>query len=163
MTMVLRWRNPAPAITLRWRGPGGMLRAIERKPAAPIAAVIGPPGLPGSSEVIGITVTAGEAIGGHRAVTFDAAGEAVLADHRTLAAGAALALSTHAASSGADLTVQASGPIEEPGWSWQPGPIYVGQDGVLTQTPPTSGVLAQIGSALGPSKMIVAAGMAIAI
>ena len=141
MTLLLRWRIPAPAIVTRWRGPAGMMTAVTRNPTRPIAAIVGPPGPAGSAEAVPIIVAAGEDIGGHRAVTFDALGQAILADHRTLIAGAALAVSTQAAEEGAEIAVQASGVLEEPGWNWVPGPIYVGQAGVLTQSPPTSGLL----------------------
>lgn len=44
MTLVLRWRVPAPVITKRWRGPNGMFDAVEHNLIQPIAAIIGPQG-----------------------------------------------------------------------------------------------------------------------
>lgn len=49
MTLILRWRLPAPEITTRWRGPAGMLDAVRRNPNLPIAAIVGPPGASGTN------------------------------------------------------------------------------------------------------------------
>ena len=46
--IVLRWRQPGPAIVLRWRGPdGAMATAAVVSPPLPVAALIGPPGVTG--------------------------------------------------------------------------------------------------------------------
>ena len=45
MTLILRWRQPAPALSLAWRGPDSRVRAAAAaSPERPVAAVIGPPG-----------------------------------------------------------------------------------------------------------------------
>lgn len=44
MSLTLRWRAPARAITTRWRGPNGMVQALTRNAELAVAAIIGPPG-----------------------------------------------------------------------------------------------------------------------
>ena len=67
MTMILRWRVPAPAVTTGWRGPDGRVRAgLQDNPAAPIAGVIGPKGEPGA------TIMRVQQIGSAASITPDA-------------------------------------------------------------------------------------------
>lgn len=45
------------------------------------------------------------------------------------------------------LEVQTAGPITDTGWTWTPGLVFVDDDGVLTQTAPTTGWLVSVGRA----------------
>jgi hypothetical protein len=47
--IVLRFRQPDPAIIARWRGPDGQMAAgaVVSPPLAPVATLIGPPGVAG--------------------------------------------------------------------------------------------------------------------
>lgn len=92
-----------------------------------------------------VLIAAGEALSGHRAVAV-VAGEAVHADHATPAhRGLVRGITTGAVSEGDVARVQVFGPMREVSWSWTPGlPIYVGANGALTQTAPTSGWLQRI-------------------
>lgn len=49
----------------------------------------------------------------------------------------------------------ASGPVTEPSWSWEPGPVLLGPDGTLTQQEPTTGFVQQIGISDLPTRLIV--------
>jgi hypothetical protein len=103
-----------------------------------------------------VVYPAAEIIHGHRAVR-------IMADGVHHASSAALAhaqgvagISMNAAAVGDAVTVRIMGQINEPSWSWIDGSsVYVGVDGVLTQTPPTSGYIREIGIAVGPKSMIV--------
>ena len=54
--MIVRWRQPDPAIVVRWRGPDGSLAVSALGvPPRPLAALIGPPGLPGAAGPVGAT------------------------------------------------------------------------------------------------------------
>lgn len=89
---------------------------------------------------------AGEAISGHRAVRFDAAGAVWLADKDSAALAPLTAgISEGAAILGAQVAVRMLGTLVEPSWSWSAGPVWLGDDGQLTQTPPTTGALVQVG------------------
>lgn len=63
---------------------------------------------------------------------------------------------------GSVVTYTTLGPVENPAWSWTPlQPIYLGNGGVLTQTPPDSSTCAfllQVGVALSPTTMLVRIG-----
>lgn len=103
-----------------------------------------------------IECVAGAALSGHKAIAV-VAGEAIHADqgdpaHRGLVRG----ISIGATAAAATATVQVFGPMFEPSWNWTPGPIYVGANGALTQTRPTSGWLQQIAIADSPTLIFIA-------
>lgn len=51
-------------------------------------------------------------------------------------------------------TIQYTGVISDPAWSWNHGyPVYLGEDGVLTQIQPTEGFIYQIGYATTPHEI----------
>ena len=103
-----------------------------------------------------VEATAGDALGGHRAVAI-VGNEAVHADkdtagHRGLVRG----ITTGAVASGGTARIQVYGPMAEPSWTWTPGqPIYVGSNGVLAQTVPTTGWLQQVAVADSATKIFV--------
>lgn len=93
------------------------------------------------------TYPAGETINGHRAV-YLVGGEVFHAD-KDVAFNAVLGLSLNAAAIGDNVVVRFAGIAEEPSWTWTEGePIFLGDDGVLTQTPPGIGSLIELGVAL---------------
>jgi hypothetical protein len=99
----------------------------------------GPSGTGGSGGTIE-TYVAGATVNGHRVVVTDEDGEAIHADNTDPThANAATKISLGAALTGEDVQVQLVGRITEPSWAWTlNGTIYVGADGVLTQTPPAA-------------------------
>jgi hypothetical protein len=114
----------------------------------------GPPGAP--APIAQLTVTAGEALSGHRAVLLTA-GEAFYADHATLThAGRAIGVTTGAAALGDTVTIQTLGILIEPTWTWTEGPVYLGAQGALTQTPPATGFVQIIGVATTATALFVA-------
>ena len=58
-----------------------------------------------------------------------------------------------AAQAGELVNVQRLGAIEDPGWNWVPGRVYLGANGALTQAPPTSGFDLLIGSATSTTRI----------
>lgn len=112
----------------------------------------GPPGPAGGSSV---TLVAGATLSGHRVVTKASNGTAVYADNLTVGA-EPLWLTLGAALSGADVDAQSSGVVDEPSWSWTPGPIYLGSNGLLTQTlPGAPAFLCQVGYATSPTSIVL--------
>ena len=114
--------------------------------------------LPGGGGLgLAIEAVAGEAIGGHRVVVLDAAGLAFYADqsnpnHMGLVAG----VSQGAASLAAAVNIMVKGRIIEPSWSWTPfAPVFLGLNGLLTQTVPTTGFLLVVGTAFDATSIFV--------
>lgn len=123
----------------------------------------GEPGPPGQAGENFLTYPAGANIGGHRAVVLNSNEEAIYADYSNLDhAFKVLGITTGAASAGADATIQPFGEIAEPSWNWAlDQPVYLGANGQLTQTPPSSGFLLVVGFPISPTKLYVEIGESI--
>lgn len=66
-----------------------------------------------------------------------------------------LAVTTQAASHGAPITVGTQCEITEGAWSWSPGRIYLASGGgSLTQTPPATGALLEVGRAVSSTTIL---------
>jgi hypothetical protein len=154
--IILRWRDPVPPLVLRWRldDPRQAYAAALRGPDA-LAAVLapqGPPGLDGSGGTI--SGTAAAALGGHRALYLAADGLRYSSADDPLTQDV-LGISTGAAAQGAQVTMLAAGPLSDPSFAFVPGLIFLGLNGVLTQTPPTSGIAVELGVSINPTAMLV--------
>ena len=105
------------------------------------------------------TVVAGGTIGGHRVVYLDAAEKAQYASNQTAVhATVALGLTLAAAVLDDPVDVQTFGMVTEPSWTWTLElPIYLGDNGLMTQTPPVSPALYQriVGFPVTTTKMFV--------
>lgn len=114
----------------------------------------GPAGPPGDS-----TGTAGPAgrttpvaLSGHRLVVPESGGTVTVADYRDLSSlSKPVWLTTGAATAGAAVPLLAFGMLVEPSWAWTQGPLFVGIDGLLTQTAPTTGYVRQVATAMDPT------------
>lgn len=100
----------------------------------------GPPGMPGPSGGSAMLFTASGAIGGHRVLALDAANQVIYAgndipgtEHKIIG------MSLNAAAPGGTINVVRSGEVIEPSWGWNTTlPVYLGVNGLLTQTPPAA-------------------------
>jgi hypothetical protein len=111
-----------------------------------------------------LTANASVALSGHRAVKALTDGTLAYVDNATSGdIGLCVGITITAASSGASINYQANGPIIYGGWSWVEGPIFVGLNGQLTQTPPTSGFIQRVATALSATSLILSIGQAIAL
>lgn len=92
------------------------------------------------------TITVGGApLSGHSAVAVDASGLLVEADCTNPAhLGAVLGLLTNAYSPGDQAVVQTAFTVEHVGWTWTPGPVFVGTSGQLTQSLPGGATFSQV-------------------
>jgi hypothetical protein len=116
----------------------------------------GPPGLPGAPGPAGGSAfqrIAGETLSALRAV-YELDGvvrylDPQDSDHIDLLLG----LTLTAATPGAPVNIQRSGPIDDAGWSWIPGPVWLGPAGTLTQTPPADGYDLLIGAAMSATRL----------
>lgn len=131
---------------------------VEQVEETVIVAVAeqGPPGRPGEPGPAGgasVQRTAGSSLSALIAVyELDGLVCALSADdavHIDLLLGITLT----AAQAGEPVNVQRLGAIEDSGWNWVPGRVYLGANGALTQTPPTIGFDLLIGSATSPTRI----------
>jgi hypothetical protein len=115
---------------------------------------IGPRGLAGGSA---ITVTAGQDVGGHRAVVLNASDQALYADQTNPHhVNRLVGVTTGAASAGGSVSIVSHGNMVEPTWNWTvDSPVFLGANGLLTQTPPISGFLQIVGMAVSPTTLFV--------
>lgn len=114
--------------------------------------VQGEPGPAGGSAVQRI---AGEALSALRLV-YELNGQVFYldpadAEHIDLASGITLS----APVLGDPVNIQISGPLEDPVWTFTPGPVWLGQAGTLTQSPPESGFLLYVGKAVSATQLII--------
>lgn len=116
--------------------------------------VQGPPGPAGGATLVPIGSTP---ISGHSAVAVDAAGELVPADCTTAGHhGAVLGVIVNAYAAGADAEVKTGFPLEHSGWTWTPGPVFVGTAGQLTQTLPPGALFSQtVGHAVSATRVLI--------
>lgn len=115
--------------------------------------VMGPPGPMGGA----LLCTAGATVGGHRVVVIGPDGKVQHANASDLShAGLGMGLTTCAAAEGESVVVVVAGEVNEPSWSWAASqPIYLSDNGQLTQTPPSTGALIQVGYPSLPTRMLI--------
>lgn len=127
--------------------------AVGQGPAGPQ----GPVGPAGDAP----SITAAIDLGGHRAIAANADGEGIYADQSNNTALAVQGISTGAAVTGAACVVARSGLLAYPAGGLTPdAPIFLGATGLLTQTPPTTGWLKQVGYAVDADTISVEIGPA---
>jgi hypothetical protein len=115
----------------------------------------GPQGAPGPAGGAAFQRSAGEALSALRAV-YEWDGQVFTLDYRDEAHIALLAgLTLTSASVGQPLNVQNAGAVDDAGWTWAPGPVWLGADGVLTQTPPLDGFDVLIGAAVSATRLLL--------
>ena len=115
----------------------------------------GAQGQPGPAGGVTFTLIAGEDLGGHRIVVVNDSGQAIYADPSNTDHAFRLAgMTTGAVSSAGAATIQGAGEIIEPSWSWTPGiPVFLGPNGTLTQTAPTTGLSIIVAIVLASNKL----------
>ena len=110
----------------------------------------GPKGEPGDISQIHEAATN---LSGHRAIRI-AAGLAYYCDGTDSAhTGRCIGITQGAVSAGDDATVQTVGLMTEPSWTWTEGPVYVGANGVLTQSLAGLAFIQQVGLAVSATSI----------
>ncbi len=66
-----------------------------------------------------------------------------------------LGLTLTAAQAGQPVNVQLMGAIDDSGWSFSPGSVWLGANGALTQIPPVGGYDVLVGSATSATRLIL--------
>jgi hypothetical protein len=149
-----RLRRQAGVGTLEMRGNAGKFVRVDAQEQA-FELADAPTGGGGVAANNSIEVTAGEALGGDRAVFVSTAdGKAYYADKSAAACRTLCGLTTGAAALGALVTVQTDGVVENIAWAWAgTDPVFLGATGLLSQTPPASGYVMQVGVPVGSTKL----------
>lgn len=118
----------------------------------------GPPGRPGEPGPAGgaaVQRQAGETLSALRAV-YELDGQVFALDHHdTEHIDLLLGVTLTAADQGQPINVQRLGAIDDDGWNWQPGRVWLGAAGALTQTPPTDGYDVLIGAAVASGRLLL--------
>lgn len=138
-----------------WTGSQGAAYPLDAQAASLLAGS----GIGGSVAELKRSGVAAVTLSGHRVVTPQADGQLNYASNDNAAHLAApLWITVGAASPGASVDVLLFGLMIEPSWSWTPGPVYLGTNGVLTQTPPAAPgavFIVQVGTATSPTSLFV--------
>lgn len=142
--------GPDPMVV---RTAGCLFVDVPEDPLQLLFVGVGMPGRDGADGAGILEVIAGEPIGGHRIVAIAADDLARLADPASAAADLPTGMTLGAAAAGEPVTIQSAGYVTEPGWSWVPGAVFLGADGIPTQALPTSGAIFQIGVSAGPTRI----------
>lgn len=104
-----------------------------------------------------ITGVAAENISGHRVVAMSVS-DVVYASSDDITR-LPVGVSTGSALVGSPVTIQYDGEMVEPSWNWTVNaPVFMGVGGVLTQTPPTTGLLVVIGTPISQTRLLVQIG-----
>lgn len=128
-----------------------IVTSAERGPRG-VPGPQGPAGTPGGSTV---DYEAGTTIHSLRAVAV-INGEIIHPDISTPGhASQVIGIATQSGLVGDTVAVQVAGTYSEASWTWAPGFVYCGDDGVLTQSPGASGWLLAIGRATSPTTISV--------
>ena len=140
-----------PSLALR------VLRPTARLHADMANVIAGPQGEPGGGGgTQTVELIAGESLGGHR-VVYARNGSAYYASSDDVVnAVVAIGVTTASATAGTKVNVLTAGVVVESSWAWQESKqIFLGLNGVLTQTPPTSGCSRVIGVPTASDSMLI--------
>lgn len=116
----------------------------------------GPAGPAGPAGGEASIYTAAVILGGHRVVYLTSSATLDYADSTNPAhANLVIGITLDAAASGAPVSVQHDGLLIDPSFTFTVGMVYVGTNGMMTQTPPTSGFLQVVGIAINATTLFV--------
>jgi len=105
---------------------------------------------------IDTTLVASTSLSALRCITTDSSGLAKYATPDSLANAVVIGISTTAANTGENITIKTSGQITDASWNWTKGAIYLGANGVLTQTAPTGGsIIVHVAKAITATTLII--------
>lgn len=105
---------------------------------------------------IDTSLVAGESISALRCITTNGSGQAVYATPDTLANAVVIGVSTTSGSSGETITVKTTGELTDASWNWTKGAVYLGANGVLTQTAPSGGsIVVHVAKAITATKILI--------
>lgn len=105
---------------------------------------------------IDTTLVASTSLSALRCITTDSSGLAKYATPDSFANAVVIGISTTSASTGQNITIKTSGQITDASWNWTKGAIYLGANGVLTQTAPSGGsIVVHVAKAITATTLII--------
>jgi hypothetical protein len=118
---------------------------------------VGPTGAAGGTVV---TRLAAQNLSGHRVVKTVDGGLADYASNSSVGdADVVLGITGGASAVGEEVDIYVLEEMEEPSWAWSVGPIFLGQNGGLTQAVPTAlggaAFIRQVATALSPTRILI--------
>lgn len=142
--IVVTIEDPAPPIVVTVAAPAGPVEVTVSE-----VGLVGPPGTGSGGITSPDGLTAGHILSGHRLVVPSSGDSVIYADHDNLSDLACpVWLTLGAAVEDAPVDLAVYGAVTEGSWAWTLGPIYVGDGGLLVQTPPTTGYVRQVATAV---------------
>ena len=116
----------------------------------------GDKGDPGATSGMIVQYPVAYPMSGHRIVVLNENQEAIYASNSNpLHANKVIGMTTGAVISG-DIGIQTGGPLEEPSWSWTLDiPVWLTDNGFMTQTPPVSGFSLIVGFPISPTNLFI--------
>ena len=134
---------------------GATIAAVSTETGAVISGALqGPPGPAGSGTTL--SAIAAQTISANTAVAL-VNGQLVPAQSGTPSqAGNVIGVAINGGQAGASIDIQQSGEMSLSSWTWTMGlPVFVGPNGPLTQTPPTSGFSQVVGVPLSATSISI--------
>lgn len=105
---------------------------------------------------IDLSAEAGDNLSALRVVRLDGMNKLRYASNDTAANANAVGILTAAVTSGGTGNVRYAGLLSDTSWSWSQGAIYIGADGVLTQTAPSGGLIVrEVARAISTTQIII--------
>lgn len=125
-----------------------------RRVGTALELAIDPTGLPTSEGVV--TGYAAAVCSGHRVLRSTPTGLMHASASDVTQFGSVVGVSLTAALVGAQITYRETGPIDETSWTWTPGqPVYLVEDGQLSQTEPPTGFIQPLGTAVTATRILL--------
>lgn len=152
--MKLIWRRKK-SLTLNWRGPDNRIFQMSYEDGMKAIAALPTVSTPTTSTENLITREAAQNLQGHRVVIIGSNNKASLAEPDHVLGDQVAGITTGATPMGQIAIIQAAGEMQDNAFNWQPGPIWLGAGGILTQTLPTTGALVRVGTSLGPNVILI--------
>lgn len=147
-----------PQILVEETGGSNLQEKVERVVLLEVAGQ-GPPGIqgpPGPAGGSSLQRTAGETVSALRVAYEHDNGRVYALDYADADhIDALLGITLTAADAGQPVNVQRSGAIDDDGWNWTPGRVFLGAGGALTQSPPADGFDVLIGVAVSATRLIL--------
>ena len=147
----------APLTVVDFPASGAVLSVVAQTAVIELqaAGVQGPQGAPGLSSDT-MTLTALGAISALRVVSLSGAFAALTAPASVASLANIIGISTNAAADGGTVILRRVGQVSDPAWAWVAGlPLFCAALGVLTQTPPATVALRQIGVAVNATTVLI--------
>jgi hypothetical protein len=134
-----------------------VITAEREVPAAITIGIPGPAGPAGSAGSSMVNYTAGDNLGGHKAVILNSSEKVFYADSSNLIhLNKIIGITTRAAVVNTSVEIQTFGELVEPSWNWDTSkPLFIGTNGLLTQVVPQTGFIQQAATIISPTKIFI--------